>query len=65
MVRSGVRYGVDRRGSRRKGREGVILDTKPSEFGFISLEDWKNIENGTIKSIKDVKKSLKKVEEVY
>jgi len=43
----------------------VILDTKPSEFGFISLEDWKNIENGTIKSIKDVKKSLKKVEEVY
>jgi hypothetical protein len=65
MVQRGVIRGVARRGSRRKGLEGVILDTKPSGFGFIPLEDWKNIENGIIKDIKDVKKSLKNVREVY
>ncbi|WP_214041649.1 hypothetical protein [Methanoculleus sp.] len=46
---------------RGQGLEGVVVATKPSKFGFISLEDWNSIEEGNIKSLEDVRKSVKKI----
>jgi len=48
-----------------RGLEGVVVATKPSEFGFISLEDWNNIEEGNIKSLRDVRKSVKKIRATF
>lgn len=64
MVPKGRIRGVARREPRRKGLEGVVVGTKPSRFGFISIEDWEDIEKGMFKDIRAIKKSVKSIEEI-